>query len=99
MLSHLDKSEWILCIIHLVGNKNSVDLILATYLFLLGLGLLCISLLCLCLKPDLVVAMETVESQHRQDLMAFTKKERERERERALDKTKQKAKPIHFTIR
>lgn len=68
-----------------------MDLIHATYLFLLGLGLLCIFLLCFYLKPDLVVAVETVKSQHRQDLMSFTK--------RIKKKRKGKAKPIHFIIR
>ena len=72
-------------------KKNSMDLIHATYLFLLDLELLCISLLCFCLKPDLVVALETVKSQHRQDLLAFTKKEKERK--------KAKVKSIHFIIR
>lgn len=91
MFSHLDKSEWILWITHLVEKKNSMDLIHATYLFLLDLELLCISLLCFCLKPDLVVALETVKSQHRQDLLAFTKKEKERK--------KAKVKSIHFIIR
>lgn len=64
-----------------------MDLIHATYLFLLGFGLLCTSLLCFYLKPDLVVAMETVKSQHRRDLTAFTKK------------TKGKAQPNCFIIR
>jgi len=39
-----------------------MDLIHAPYLFLSGLGLLCIFLLCFYLKPDLMVAMEVVKS-------------------------------------
>ena len=73
-----------------------MDLIHATYLFFLGLGLLRISLLRFCLKPGLAVTMETVKSQHRQDLLAFTKKkEREKEKEK---KVKSKINPFYYQI-
>lgn len=45
------------------------------------------------MKPDLVVALETVKSQHRQDLLAFTKKEKERKK-----KGKSKINPFYYQI-